>query len=117
MNAQEATAFKKQIRSHIRIFLVVLVGMLISVGLCLTPIGIQAKIAVALSIAVIQAALVASFLMHLNAERKSVYAVLGLTVFFFMGLGVLTIWASHDSPEMTRHLQVPSHSAPAHHVP
>ena len=40
-------------------------------------------ITLALAIATLKASLVAAFFMHLISERKMIYAVLGLTVFFF----------------------------------
>ena len=39
--------------------------------------------------------------MHLLSEKKMVYALLAFTVFFFIGLLGLTIWASNDFPPGT----------------
>ena len=56
------------------------------------------KVALILAIAVVNAFLVAGYLMHLLSERKMVYTVLSFTVFFFAGLMGLTLWAMHDFP-------------------
>ena len=51
------------------------------------------NIIVALIIATVKAALVACFFMHLIDEKKMIYAFLGATVFFFIGLMYLTLWS------------------------
>jgi len=58
-------------------------------------------VALILAIAVINAFLVAGYLMHLLSERKLVYTVLAFTVFFFIGLMGLTMWAMNDFPPGT----------------
>jgi caa(3)-type oxidase subunit IV len=59
------------------------------------------KVALILAIAVVNAFLVAGYLMHLLSEKKLVYTVLIFTVFFFIGLVGLTIWAFNDFPTGT----------------
>jgi FtsH-binding integral membrane protein len=118
MNAQEVQAFKKQIQSHVRVFVVLLAGTLLSVGISFLQVPVPAKVGIALTIAAAQAVLIAGVLMHLSTEKRSIVLILAITGVFFMGLGVLTVWASHDAPDQTQHLQVPTaHTAPAHHVP
>jgi caa(3)-type oxidase subunit IV len=63
--------------------------------------GWALKVAVILGIAVINAFLVAGYLMHLLSEKKLIYTVLGFTVFFFIGLMGLTVWASNAFPPGT----------------
>jgi hypothetical protein len=41
--------------------------------------------------------------MHLISEKKMIYTVLAFTVFFFIGLMGLTLWAMHDFPAGTTH--------------
>jgi len=60
--------------------------------------GWPAKVAMILAIAVCNAFVVAGFLMHLLTEKKMIFTVLGFTVFFFIGLMGLTVWAMHDFP-------------------
>ncbi len=63
--------------------------------------GWAARVAIILGIAVVNALLVASYLMHLLSEKKMVYALLVFTVFFFIGLMGLTLWATNDFPPGT----------------
>lgn len=57
-------------------------------------------IAVALAIALVKGSLVAAFFMHLLSERKLIYAVLVLTVFFF-GVMVWAPWHHRDNAKHT----------------
>jgi caa(3)-type oxidase subunit IV len=63
--------------------------------------GWTLKVTLILAIAVVNAFLVAGYLMHLLSEKKLVYAVLGSTVVFFIGLVGLTLWAMGGFPPGT----------------
>jgi caa(3)-type oxidase subunit IV len=63
--------------------------------------GWTLKVALILAIAVVNAFLVAGYLMHLLSEKKLVYTVLSLTVVFFIGLMGLTLWAMSGFPPGT----------------
>jgi caa(3)-type oxidase subunit IV len=63
--------------------------------------GWALKVTLILAIAVVNAFLVAGYLMHLLSEKKLVYTVLAFTVFFFIGLMGLTVWAHGDFPPGT----------------
>jgi caa(3)-type oxidase subunit IV len=63
--------------------------------------GWTLKVTIILAIAVVNAFLVAGYLMHLLSEKKLVYTVLGFTVFFFIGLMGLTVWATFGFPPGT----------------
>jgi heme/copper-type cytochrome/quinol oxidase subunit 4 len=56
------------------------------------------KVALILVIAAVNAFVIAGFLMHLLSEKKLIYTVLAFTLFFFIGLAGLTIWAMNDLP-------------------
>lgn len=60
--------------------------------------GWTLKVSLILGIAVVNAFLVAGYLMHLLSEKKLVYTVLAFTVCFFIGLVGLTLWAMGDFP-------------------
>src|ERR1039457_5106178 len=62
-----------------------------------------AKVRMILGVAAANAFVVAGFLMHLISEKKMIYAVLGFTVFFIIGLFALTLYAMHDFPTGTTH--------------
>ena len=63
--------------------------------------GWTLKVTLILAIAVVNAFLVAGYLMHLLSEKKLVYTVLLFTVGFFIGLMGLTVWAMNDFPTGT----------------
>jgi caa(3)-type oxidase subunit IV len=63
--------------------------------------GWTLKVALILAIAVVNAFLVAGYLMHLLSEKKLIYIVLGFTVFFFIGLLGLTLGATNGFPPGT----------------
>jgi caa(3)-type oxidase subunit IV len=63
--------------------------------------GWTLKVALILAIAVVNAFLVAGYLMHLLSEKKLVYTVLAFTVVFFIGLMGLTVWATNGFPPGT----------------
>jgi caa(3)-type oxidase subunit IV len=63
--------------------------------------GWPTKTAIILSIASVNAFLVAGYLMHLLSEKKLIYTVLAFTVFFVIGLFALTVWATNGFPPGT----------------
>jgi caa(3)-type oxidase subunit IV len=63
--------------------------------------GWTLKVTLILAIAVVNAFLVAGYLMHLLSEKKLIYTVLAMTVCFFAGLMGLTMWAMHGFPPGT----------------
>jgi caa(3)-type oxidase subunit IV len=80
--------------------LVVTTGFMIATSF-LPHYGWPAKTAIILFIAAVNAFLVAGHLMHLLSEKKLVYTILAFTVFFAIGLFVLTIGATNDFPPGT----------------
>jgi cytochrome c oxidase subunit IV len=94
--------FTHHVRRYLYIFYALLFGTLITVGASYIPFGNHAiNIAVALMIAGCKAFLVAGYFMHLISERKMIYGLLAFTVFFFLGLMILTVSAYADFPRMT----------------
>jgi caa(3)-type oxidase subunit IV len=63
--------------------------------------GWTLKVALILAIAVVNAFLVAGYLMHLLSERRLIYTVLAFTVCFLIGLMGLTVWATNGFPPGT----------------
>lgn len=122
MDDKHAHDIKKHLKVYIGVFVALLVGTVITVAASRFDLGHAGNISLALVIAVIKAALVAGFFMHLASEKKPIYTILVFTAFFFAGLMALTIWSMNDSPDLTAvtaHQAPPAaaHGAPAHHVP
>jgi caa(3)-type oxidase subunit IV len=98
------TEHSVNLKSYIRlcavVFLIILCTTSAMIATSFSHIGTgwTLKVALILAIAVVNAFLVAGYLMHLLSEKRLVYIVLGFTVFFFIGLMGLTIWATGDSP-------------------
>jgi caa(3)-type oxidase subunit IV len=95
------------IQSYVRLCTVIFLVLVCSTGLMIGTSfahigeGWTLKVALILAIATVNAFLVAGHLMHLLSEKKLVYTVLAFTVFFAIGLFVLTIGAQHDFPPGT----------------
>ena len=93
---------QKHIKVYLYIFGALLIGTIITVLASRIHFGSHSmNIAVALVIASVKAFLVAGYFMHLIDERKMIYGILASTVFFFIGLMGLTLWALHDFPTNT----------------
>lgn len=86
---------QKHVRVYIGVFVALLVFTVITVGVSYIDLG-RLNIAVALIIALFKATLVAGYFMHLNAEKKTIYRFMIVTVFFFLGLMFLTLLAFYD---------------------
>lgn len=96
--------FKSYLRRCLYVFIAIVCATSLMIGASFLPnYGWPAKIAMILAVACVNAFIVAGFLMHLLSEKKTIYAVLGFTVFFFAGLMALTIWAMHDMPAGSSH--------------
>jgi cytochrome c oxidase subunit IV len=102
MSTEAHEDFRHHVRRYLYIFYALLFGTLITVGASYIPFGNHhVNIAVALAIACGKAFLVAGFFMHLISEQKMIYGLLAFTVFFFLGLIFLTVFAYADFPSMT----------------
>ena len=78
----------EQIKKEIRVYLIVFAALAVLTGLTVYACyGLQMPVHIAIAIALVIACtkgfLVAGFFMHLLSEKKLIYSVLGLTVFFF----------------------------------
>lgn len=74
--------------------LAVLTVVTVAIGYLSLPIG--AAVAVALLIASVKGSLVASVFMHLRSEKKIIFWLLLMTLFFFLALFILIIASIYD---------------------
>ncbi|HEX3110778.1 MAG TPA: cytochrome C oxidase subunit IV family protein [Thermoanaerobaculia bacterium] len=92
----------EEIKREVRVYLVVFVALAaltaVTVGsfYALKSYPVSVAIGVALAIALVKGSLVAGYFMHLLSEKKLIYAVLILTVFFFAVL-IWGPWQHHYS--------------------
>ena len=101
--SEKPVSLQSYIRLCAVIFLVVLctTSAMIATSFSHLGDGWTLKVAIILAIAVVNAFLVAGYLMHLLSEKKLVYTVLGFTVVFFIGLMGLTLAATNGFPPGT----------------
>ena len=97
----------KQVKIYITVFVALMALTLITVAISYLHLPPAMAIAVALFVALVKGSLVACYFMHLIAEKKLIYAVLVVTVAFFvvlLALPVLThsngfwIYEDHAAP-------------------
>ena len=102
-HAEHPVDFKSYLRRCLFVFLAVICTTSLMIWVSFLPgYGWTAKVGLILTIACVNALVVAGFLMHLLSEKKLVYTTLAFTLFFFAGLMGLTIWAMHDFPVGTQ---------------
>jgi hypothetical protein len=95
------------LQSYLRLCAVVFAAVLCTTGAMIAASfshigeGWTMKVALILTIAVVNAFLVAGYLMHLLSEKKLIYALLAFTAIFFIGLMGLTVWATNGFPPGT----------------
>lgn len=107
MSEAHSTEHPVDLKSYIRrcayVFIAVVCATSLMIGASFLPgFGWTAKVSMILVVACFNAFVVAGFLMHLLSEKKMIYTVLAFTVFFFIGLMGLTVWAMHDFPTGTQ---------------
>jgi len=95
--------FQNYLRRCIYIFIAILCAVSLMIWISFLPEHYTwaAKVGMILAVACANAFVVAGFLMHLLSEKKMIYTLLGFTVFFVIGLFVLTICATNDFPTGT----------------
>jgi cytochrome c oxidase subunit 4 len=100
--AHDAAEIDRHVRVYITVFVALMVLTIITVGISYLHLPVAGAVAVALLVATIKGALVACYFMHLISEKKLIYAVLALTVIFFivlLALPVLTHSEGYWIPE------------------
>jgi cytochrome c oxidase subunit 4 len=90
---------QKHVQKYLFVFYALLIGTVVTVGAYYVKLdSVPLTVLIALFIASVKAFLVAGYFMHLVSEKKMIYGILASTVFFFIGLMWLTIWAMNDAP-------------------
>jgi cytochrome c oxidase subunit IV len=76
-------AIRKEMRKYLYVFGALALLTAITVGISYLHLPTWQAVVLALIVATVKGSLVAAFFMHLLSERKLIYAVLVVTVFFF----------------------------------
>ena len=83
---------QKEIRKYLLVFAVLLSLTLMNVFISRLHLNITLTIIIVLSVAALEASLVACQLMHLISEEKLIYSFLVLTVIFFVFALFIPLW-------------------------
>jgi cytochrome c oxidase subunit IV len=91
-----AADIDRHVRSYITFFVTLMVLTIVTVAISRFHLPVRIAVAAALLVATVKGSLVACYFMHLISEKKLIYAVLVLTVAFFIALLFLPILTVHD---------------------
>ena len=91
-----AADIDKHVRIYITVFVALMVLTIVTVAISRFHLPVHVAVTIALIVATIKGTLVACYFMHLVSEKKLIYAVLALTVAFFIALMVLPVLTVHD---------------------
>jgi cytochrome c oxidase subunit 4 len=86
-----AVDIDKHVRVYITVFVALMVLTFITVAVSYLDLSVPLAVTVALFVAIVKGSLVAGYFMHLVSEKKLIYAVLVLTVAFFIALLALPV--------------------------
>jgi len=92
--AHDAAEIDRHVRTYVMVFVSLMVLTGATVGVYYLHLPVLPAIGLALVIATIKATLVACFFMHLISEKQLIFAVLLLTVMFFVVLLALPTLSS-----------------------
>jgi cytochrome c oxidase subunit IV len=91
MSTDHAADIDRHVRVYITVFVTLMVLTIITVAIARVHLPVPIAVTVALLVATIKGSLVACYFMHLVSEKKLIYAVLGITVVFFIALLALPV--------------------------
>ena len=86
-----AVDIDKHVRVYITVFVALMVLTIVTVAISRVHLAVPIAVTLALIVATIKGSLVACYFMHLISEKKLIYAVLALTVVFFIALMALPV--------------------------
>jgi cytochrome c oxidase subunit 4 len=93
-------AIRRQAKLYILIFAALMVLTVVTVAVSYLHLPPHLAILVALMIAAIKGSMVAAYFMHLISEKKAIYAILTLTVAFFVVLMLIPSLSHWDQRMM-----------------
>ena len=96
MTSDHAADIDRHVRVYITVFVALMVLTVITVAISYLHLPVAAAVSVALLVATVKGSLVACYFMHLISEKKLIYAVLLLTIVFFVALLALPV-ITHDN--------------------
>jgi cytochrome c oxidase subunit 4 len=94
--SDHAVDIDKHVRIYLTVFAALLVLTIVTVAISRYHLPVHLAVTIALIVATVKGSLVACYFMHLISEQKLIYAVLALTVVFFIALLALPVVTVHD---------------------
>ena len=91
-----AADIDRHVRIYISVFVTLMVLTIVTVAISRLHLPVPIAVSVALLVATVKGSLVACYFMHLISEKKLIYAVLALTVVFFIALLALPVVTVHN---------------------
>ena len=91
VTSDHAVDIDKHVRVYITVFVALMVLTVVTVAISYLDLSVPIAVTVALFVAIVKGSLVAGYFMHLVSEKKLIYAVLALTVAFFIALLALPL--------------------------
>jgi cytochrome c oxidase subunit IV len=91
-----AADIDRHVRIYITVFVALMVLTVVTVAVSRFHFPVPVAVTIALLVAIVKGSLVACYFMHLISEKKLIYAVLALTVAFFIVLMALPILTHTD---------------------
>ncbi len=95
-HAAHAADIDKHVRIYISVFVTLMVLTLVTVAILYLHLPLFWAVSLALLVATVKGSLVACYFMHLISEKKLIYAVMALTVAFFIVLLALPTLTHSD---------------------
>jgi cytochrome c oxidase subunit IV len=86
VTSDHAVDIDRHVRVYITVFVALMVLTIVTVAVSYLDLAVPIAVTVALLVAIVKGSLVACYFMHLISEKKLIYAVLALTVAFFVAL-------------------------------
>ena len=96
VTGDHAVDIDKHVRIYITVFVALMVLTIVTVAVSRFHFPVPIAVTIALIVATIKGSLVACYFMHLISEKKLIYAVLALTVVFFIALIALPVFTVSD---------------------
>ena len=106
MAGDHAVDIDKHVRIYITVFVALMVLTIITVAISYLDLSVPLAVTVALLVATIKGTLVACYFMHLVSEKKLIYAVLAVTVVFFVALIALPVFTTSNTFGIHDEIQV-----------
>jgi len=96
MTSDHAVDIDKHVRVYITVFVALMVLTIVTVAISYLDLAVPLAVTVAMFVAIIKGSLVACYFMHLISEKKVIYAVLALTIAFFVALLALPVLTTNN---------------------